>query len=81
MKFAKYLRTPFFTEHHQWLLLKNRLQRNYEISLVYNDKGNRTKKKKIGKRMHDLGWRMPAATTRTLIDETLMKDVFNVVVK
>ena len=28
------------------------------------DKGNRVKKKKIGKRTHDLGWRMPADTTK-----------------
>ena len=28
------------------------------------DKGNRATKKKIGKRTHDLEWRMPAATAK-----------------
>ena len=35
MKFAKFLRTPFFTERLQWLFLKKGFQRKYEISPVY----------------------------------------------
>ena len=32
--------------------------------LCLYDKGNRTAKKKVGKRTHDLGWRMPTVTTK-----------------
>ena len=38
MKLAKFFRTAFFTEHQQWLLLQNGLQRKYEISPVYMTK-------------------------------------------
>ena len=49
VKFAKFLRTPVFTEHHQWLLLKNGLQRKSEISPVYMTKVTRLQRKKSGK--------------------------------
>ena len=49
LKFAKFLRSPFFTEHHQWLLLKNGLQRKYEISPVYMTKVTGLQRKKSEK--------------------------------
>ena len=49
VKFVKFLRTPVFTEHHQWLLLKNGLQRKSEISPVYMTKVTRLQRKKSGK--------------------------------
>ena len=64
MKIAKFLRTPFFTERLQWLLLKNGLQKKYEISPVYLIKVTGFQRKKIVKRTHGLGWRMPAAATK-----------------
>ena len=70
MKFEKFLKSTFFTEYLHWLLLKNGLQRKYEISPVYMtkvtglQKKKKKKKKEIGKRTHGLGWRMPAATTK-----------------
>ena len=33
--------------------------------LCLYDKGSRATNKKIGKRTHDLGWRMPAAMTKS----------------
>ena len=64
VKFTKFLRTPFFTEHSQWLLMKNGLQRKYEISHVYMTKVTGLQRKKLENRTHDLGLRMPAATTK-----------------
>ena len=46
---CKILRTPFFTEHLQWLLLKNRLQRKYKISPVCMAKVTRLQRKKSEK--------------------------------
>ena len=49
MKFAKYFRTAFFTEHQQWLLLNNELQRKYEISPLYMTKVTGLQRKKSEK--------------------------------
>ena len=35
VKSAKFLATPFFTEHLQWLLLKSGLQKKYEVFSFY----------------------------------------------
>ena len=49
MKLAKFFRTAFFTEHQQWLLLKNGLQRKHEISPVYMTKVTGLQRKKSEK--------------------------------
>ena len=58
VKFAKFLKTPFFTEHLQWLLLKNGLERKYEISPVYMTKVAGLQRKTSEKE------RLPAVTTK-----------------
>ena len=40
------------------------------------DKGNRATKKKIRKRTPDLGWRMPAATTKLLRQIRLVEKMY-----
>ena len=55
MKLAKLFRTAFFTEHQQWLLLQNGLQRKYEISPVYMTKVTGLQRKKSEKERMSCG--------------------------
>ena len=49
MKFEKFFKNTFFTEYHQRVLLKNGLQREYEISPVYMTKVTGLQRKKSEK--------------------------------
>ena len=63
-KFAKFLRTPFLTEHLEAVFEEAIEEEEQNFPCLY-EKGNRATKKKIGKRTHGLGCNMlPAATTK-----------------
>ena len=62
-KFAKFLRTPFLTEHLEAVFEEAIEEEEQNFPCLY-EKGNRATKKKVGKRMHGLGCNMPAAATK-----------------
>ena len=55
VKFAKFLRTPFFTEPLQLVFLKNGLLRKYEISPVYITEVTQGYKEKNRKKINMVG--------------------------